>query len=207
MQRLTAAFCLVAGMLSTGVAPALSQESDSEPALKSTYLIDQQSLPDAIEQKGPRPKADPSVIPPAASTLPEDLQSLEAPPNLALPDRPDQVRIRELRPITLEEALRVVEVNSPSLKAAASRVDQAKSALRASISEWYPTVNLQANGLPDYSKGYRYRNSDFTTRSEGSGFFNPLPQKSSNCFVSRCRRQVASDGGYSEEYKKKSIPD
>ena len=48
-----------------------------------------------------------------------------APPSLALPDAPSQVRIHELRPLTLEEALRLAEFNSPTLKAAASQVDQA----------------------------------------------------------------------------------
>ena len=57
------------------------------------------------------------------------------------------MRIHELRPLTLEEALQLAEVNSPQLKAAASQVDQAKSALRAAISAWYPTVDLSANGL------------------------------------------------------------
>ena len=46
----------------------------------------------------------------------------------------DRVRIHELRPLTLEEAIQLAEFNSPKLKAAASQVDQAKSALRAVIS-------------------------------------------------------------------------
>ena len=52
------------------------------------------------------------------------------------------MRIHELRPLTLEEALQLAEFNSPQLKAAASQVDQAKSALRAAIAAWYPTVDL-----------------------------------------------------------------
>jgi OMF family outer membrane factor len=86
---------------------------------------------------------------------------LEAPPSLALPDAPSQVRIHELRPLALGEALQLAEVNSPTLKAAASQVDQAKSALRAAISSWYPTVDLSASGLPEYFKSYSYRNPDF----------------------------------------------
>ena len=86
---------------------------------------------------------------------------LAAPPSLALPDAPSQVRIHELRPLTLEEALQLAEVNSPQLKAAASQVDQAKSSLRAAIAAWYPTVDLSASGLPEYFKSYSYRNPDF----------------------------------------------
>ena len=155
MRRITAGICLVAGVVSSGISPALSQdaiqlESDS---------IDQTTLPDAIDLKGARPKADPSVLSPAADVLPPSLESLVAPPSLALPDAPSQVRIRELRPLSLEEAIQLAEFNSPKLKAAASQVDQAKSALRAAIAAWYPTVDLTANGLPEYFKSYSYRNS------------------------------------------------
>ena len=155
MRRITAGICLVAGVVSSGISPALSQdaiqlESDS---------IDQTTLPDAIDLKGARPKADPSVLSPAADVLPPSLESLVAPPSLALPDAPSQVRIRELRPLSLEEAIQLAEFNSPKLKAAASQVDKAKSALRAAIAAWYPTVDLTANGLPEYFKSYSYRNS------------------------------------------------
>ena len=138
MRRITAGVCLVAGVVSSGVPPALSQDA----VQVESALIDQATLPDAIDLKGARPKADPSVLAPAADALPPSLQNLVAPPPLALPDAPSQVRIHELRPLTLEEATQLAEFNSPTLKAAASRVDQAKSALRAAISAWYPTVDL-----------------------------------------------------------------
>ena len=63
------------------------------------------------------------------------------------------MRIRELRPLTLAEVERLVEVNNPSLKAVASQVQQAKSSLRAALSAWYPSLNLNANGLPQYLAG------------------------------------------------------
>ncbi len=157
MRRITAGICLVAGVVSTGVSPALSQETASEVSA----LVDQTTLPDAIDLKGARPKADPSVVAPAAAVLPPPLEPLVAPPSLALPNAPSQVRIHELRPLTLEEALQLAEFNSPRLKAAASQVDQAKSALRAAIAAWYPTVDLSASGLPEYLKSYSYRNPDF----------------------------------------------
>ena len=157
MRRITAGICLVAGVVSSGISPALGQ--DAAPA--ESALVDQSTLPDAIDLKGARPKADSSVLPPAVDALPASLEPLVAPPSLALPDAPSQVRIRELRPLTLEEAIRLAEFNSPQLKAAASRVDQAKSSLRAAIAAWYPTVNLSASGLPEYFKSYSYRNPDF----------------------------------------------
>ena len=157
MRRITAGLCLVAGVVSTGVLPALSEEA----VQAESALVDQATLPNAIDLKGARPKADPSVIAPAVDDLPPPLLPLSAPPSLALPDAPAQVRIGELRPLTLEEALQLAEFNSPKLKAAASQVDQAKSALRAAIAAWYPTVDLTASGLPEYFKSYSYQNPDF----------------------------------------------
>ena len=159
---------------------AFAQAPDQQPPQQddTTYRLDQESLPNAVDLKGPRPKADPSALPPAATTLPEELEDLKSPPSLALPDQPEQVRVRELRPLTLDQALEVVEVNSPSLKAAASRVDQSKSRLRAAISAWYPSVNLQANGFPQYFKSYRYRNPEFTktqrTVGQNLSGFSPI---------------------------------
>ena len=165
MRRITAGICLVAGVVSSGVPPALSEDA----VQVESALIDQATLPDAIDSKGARPKADPSVISPAVDALPPPLLPLAAPPSLALPDAPSQVRIHELRPLTLEEALQLAEVNSPQLKAAASRVDQAKSGLRAAIAAWYPTVDLSASGLPEYFKSYSYRNPDFVSQNESYG--------------------------------------
>ena len=157
MRRITAGLCLVAGVVSSGVPPALSEEViQAESA-----LLDQATLRDAIDLKSARPKADPSVLAPAVDALPPSLESLAAPPPLALPDDPVQVRIHELRPLFFEEALQLAEFNSPQLKAASSQVDQAKSALRAAISAWYPKVDLSASGLPEYFDSYSYRNPDF----------------------------------------------
>ena len=157
MRRITAGLCLVAGVVSSGVPPALSEEAIQA----DSALVDQATLPDAIDLKGARPKADPSVLASAVDALPPSLESLAAPPPLALPDDPVQVRIHELRPLFFEEALQLAEFNSPQLKAAASQVDQAKSALRAAISAWYPKVDLSASGLPEYFESYSYRNPDF----------------------------------------------
>ena len=157
MSRITAGICLVAGVVSSGVPPALSEDA----VQAESALVDQATLPDAIDLKGARPKADPSVLAPAVDALPPSLESLVASPPLALPEEQAQVRTHQLRPITLEEAIQLAEFNSPKLKAAASQVDQAKSSLRAAIAAWYPTVDLSASGLPEYFQSYTNRNPDF----------------------------------------------
>ena len=174
MRRITAGICLVAGVVSSGVPPALSEDA----AQPESALVDQATLPDAIDLKGARPKADPSVISPAVDALPPPLLPLTALPSLALPDSPSQVRIHELRPLTLEEALQLAEVNSPQLKAAALQVDQAKSSLRAAVAAWYPTIDLSASGLPEYFASYSYRNPDFVSP-------DPLTGKPNNEFYGR----------------------
>ncbi len=166
MRRITAGICLLAGVVSSGVPPALSEDA----VQAESALIDQATLPDAIDQKGARPRADSSMMPPATDSLPASLESLVAPPSLALPNAPSQVRIHELRPLTLEEAIQLAEFNSPQLKAAASQVDQAKSALRAAISSWYPTVDLSASGLPEYFKSYSYQNPDFALNGANENY-------------------------------------
>ncbi len=154
MRRTAASLFLIAGFAPfhlAGVASA--QESLEVSSDNGAALIDQSTLPTAIELKGSRPQADPSVLPPAATTLPDSLDSLHSPPSLALPNQPGQVRIRELRPLTLAEVEQLAEVNNPGLKAVALQVQQAKSSLRAAIASWYPTLNLTANGLPQYLAG------------------------------------------------------
>ena len=197
MARTVARFLLIAGALAATV-PAGLQAQDApvqapvaSEAASSGALIDQKTLPTAIELKGPRPKADPSVLPPAATTLPEALSPLQAPPSLALPDKPSQVRIRELRPLTLAESEQLMEVNNPSLKAAASQVEQAKSALLAEISLWYPTVNLSANGLPQYLAADQYRNPDFApTFNPSTGVPTSSPYTTSSLWTANFAAQV-----------------
>lgn len=174
MRRITAGICLVVGVFSSGVLPALSED---EVQAESAF-IEQAKLPDAIDSRGARPKADPSVISPAVDALPPQLLPLAAPPTLALPDAPSQVRIHELRPLTLEEALQLADVNSLQLKAAARQVDQAKSSLRAAIAAWYPTIDLTASGLPEYFASYSYLNPDFVTP-------DPLTGKTNNDLYGR----------------------
>ena len=188
MLRKAAHIFLVAGCLPVFAVPtALAQVAGGKSPSSDSLLMDQSELPNALDLKGSRPKADPSVMPPAATTLPEDLEVLKAPDSLALPDLPSQVTIRELRPLTLAEVERLVEVNNPGLKAAASQVEQAKSAVLAAISAWYPTVNLTANGLPQYLEGEQFRNPDFLATSERENPITgePLIDRDPNTYTKR----------------------
>ena len=128
-------------------------------------------LPSAFSSKGPRPKSNPKVLPPAATKLNPALQRLAAPATLALPDSPNQIKIVELRPLSLLDVENLAEVNNPNLKAIASRVDQAQSNLRAAISAWYPTLDFSTgNDFPSWTYGrqYNYLNSLGSTTEGGN---------------------------------------
>jgi OMF family outer membrane factor len=118
-----------------------------------------QVLPLAPAIKGNRPRSNPTVLAPAATVLPPELKGLAAPASLALPDKPSQVRILELRPLGLAEVETLAEVNNPNLRAIALQVDQAQSALRAEIALWYPQLTFNANSFPTYSSGQQFSSS------------------------------------------------
>jgi len=137
------AITALAGM---ALAPVSALPGWGQPAASPAQPpVASDELPLAPAVIGNRPKSDPTVLAPAATQLDPSLQRLGAPPSLALPTKPNQVRIQELRPLGLRDVETIAEVNNPNLKAVASQVDQAKSNLRAQISAWYPTINLNTS--------------------------------------------------------------
>jgi outer membrane factor, OMF family len=133
----------------------------------ASALEPQQALPRAPQVKGPRPRVNPALLPPAATVLPTNDPDLAAPPPLALPVKPSQVRIRELRPLGLNEVETIAEVNNPNLKALAIQVEESQSQLRAEIASWYPTIQLGASQLPAYSASQSFRPTVFNSQVTG----------------------------------------
>ncbi|MCT0217604.1 TolC family protein [Synechococcus sp. CS-1329] len=144
-----------------GVSLAQAQDLAPEPPAAELSPVPSASpvpVPLAPEVLGNRPLSDPTVLPPAATQLQPDLQPLASPPSLALPIRPAQVKIQQLRPLGLRDVETLAEANNPSLKAVASQVDQAQSNLRAQISAWYPNINLSTgNTFPGLTNSSRFR--------------------------------------------------
>jgi len=141
---------------SSAAAPAAAASpapAPAAPAAAAETPLPLLPLPLAPEVKGQRPRVNPKLVTPAATELAPAVNDLPAPDSLALPTRPDQVMIKELRPLSLAQVENLAEVNNPNLKAIASQVDQAQSNLRAQISQWYPNLNLEANSLPIYNDG------------------------------------------------------
>ncbi len=88
---------------------------------------------------------------------------------LALPQTINEVTTKRLQPISLNEIESLVKINSPTLKIAKSRINQAKSLLLSSISAWYPSINLSANGLPQYLITESYSNPDYSSTEKTHG--------------------------------------
>jgi len=145
------------------LAPALAPVPASGPGPKAVApgtTPTAAALPLATQLKGNRPKSNPNVLAPAATTLPPGLGDLLAPNPLALPNKPSQVRIQQLSPLGLADVETLTEVNNPSLKTAALEVDQAQSELRAQIALWYPTLQLSANAFPTYTFGQGFNSAN-----------------------------------------------
>ncbi|MFM8526029.1 MAG: TolC family protein [Cyanobacteriota bacterium] len=141
--------------------PAKAGQPTSPPASPVVGDPAPEVLPLATQVKGPRPKANASVLAPADTRLLPGLERLASPPSLALPNRPEQVRIQELRPLSLADVDNLAQINNPNLKAVALQVDEAQASLRAQIALWYPTLSLSASSLPTYTSGQQYNNGSF----------------------------------------------
>ena len=141
--------------------PALSGSKD-QPAVNSVATPPQIPLAPAV--LGPRPRLNPKVAPTAATQLKSGVGDLGGPNIMALPTKPEMVRIQQLRPLGLADVQNLAEVNNLNLKAIASQVDQAKSNLRAKLALWYPTLNVSSTALPSYATGQNYVKQGGTTR-------------------------------------------
>lgn len=139
-----------------------AQAPSVQPAPPSSGDPAPEVLPLATQVKGNRPKANPGVLAPAQKQLLPGLERLAAPPSLALPTAPSQVRIQELRPLSLVEVENLAQVSNPNLQAVALQVDEAQASLRAQIALWYPTLTLTATSLPTYTTGQQYNSASAT---------------------------------------------
>ncbi len=164
---LTVVPVLWAGSVGAQSSPLPGPRPPGSTFVGPSALEPQQALPRAPQVKGPRPRVNPSLLPPAATVLPANDPDLASPPPLALPVKPSQVRIRELRPLGLDQVETIAEVNNPNLKALAIQVEEAQSLLRAEISRWYPTIQLGASQFPAYSTSQSYRPTVFNSQITG----------------------------------------
>ncbi len=180
VRRTTARIIFLTGLLFQGIYTVQADQpgtiksqrgasKSSNAEILSIYpeRLNETKLANAIDIKGSRPKSIKSLIKEASTKLQKNLTSLKGPKNLYLPQKITEVKITKLHPIKLDEVKHLAEVNNPQLQAINLQVDQAKYLLLAAISRWYPTVNLSANGLPEYFSSEQDRNPDFGSDTSG----------------------------------------
>jgi len=93
----------------------------------------------------------------AAEPLPESLADLAAPPPLAGTWLPDDMEDQQLRPLSLQEAQQLAQVNHPALQAGAFAVESREAKLEASLRAWKPQVTLRSSsGLPALALEHQY---------------------------------------------------
>ena len=89
---------------------SLAAQAQEKPAPAASQVDLTMPLPLAPEAlrgdsttklRGYRPRLNPTLVTPAATKLAPGLENLPAPASLALPVKPEQVRITELRPLGL----------------------------------------------------------------------------------------------------------
>jgi OMF family outer membrane factor len=165
LALLTVVSSLAAPVAAAPKAPAAAGTGLPRSGSQAALLQLPEALPLAPALKGDRPKSNPKVLPPAATTLPPELRDLVSPASLALPDRPRQVRITQLRPLSLDQVEILAEVNNPDLKALASQVEQAQSNLRAKIALWYPQLGFNTTSFPFYTAGQESRTGSTSSSS------------------------------------------
>ena len=88
------------------------------------------------------------------------LYELNSPKNLSLPSYSREVLIKTYQKIKLDQLETILINNNPTIKIYLEKINQAKSLLRNSLSTWYPTLNLTANGIPQYFESNNYNQSD-----------------------------------------------
>jgi OMF family outer membrane factor len=93
---------------------------------------------------------------------------LNNPNNLSLPSSSREVLVKTYQKIKIEELEKIILNNNPTIKIYIEKIDQSKSLLKNSLSFWYPTLNLTANGFPQYfeSNNYNEANSISDTSSK-----------------------------------------
>ncbi len=176
MERSTAQIFLVARLLIHSASPALATDvsfSHLQTSLPDTsgFNLNQYSLvstnlqsrPDSLQLKANTPNRENPTSTRDKTPLTGKLSKLKALETLSLPRTPAEVTITEFRPITIKDLEELIATNNPELEAAQRQVNQSKALLLEAISRWYPTINLTANGLPQYLQGEQLNNPEFAS--------------------------------------------
>ncbi len=139
MRRVKRKFLLVAGLFISGLNPLWATSS---PKIISSTRIIRESNKNQVHKK--------------AGILFE----LSSSKDLFLPSRSREVLVKTYQNVTLDQLETILINNNRTIKVYLKKIDQAKSILKSSLSAWYPTLNLTANGIPQYFESNDYNESN-----------------------------------------------
>ena len=142
MGRVKRKFLIVAGLFLSGVNPLWATNTTSITSYsKQLSLINKNKELSQFSQR-------------------EVLYELAPPKHLSLPSTLREVSIKSFESINLDQLESILINNNPSLKVYKERINQAQALLKRSLSSWYPTLNLSANGIPQYFESRNYYESN-----------------------------------------------
>ncbi len=149
MGKVKRKFLIVAGLFLSGINPlwatnttALNQHSKHLSLIKKNQNKNR-DLSEGIERK--------------------ISYKLDPPNNLSLPSMINEVSIKTSERIKIDQLESILINNNPSIKVYTEKINQAKSLLKKSLSSWYPTLNLSANGIPQYFESNNYYESNLNS--------------------------------------------
>ncbi len=138
MRRVKRKFLIVAGLFISGLNPLWATSSQK---ITSNSRILRESHNNQIHKKQ------------------GILYELNAPEDLSLPTRSREVLVKSFKNVSLDQIENILINNNRRIKIYLERINQAKSILKSSLSAWYPTLNLTANGMPQYFESNIYNES------------------------------------------------
>ena len=147
MRRVRRTFLLMTGLLISGINPSW--------AMITTKILSNSNQIRPVNKY-------------LSKTNTKVIHELNYPSDLSLPSYSREVLVKTYQKIKLEQLDNILLNNNPTIKIYRERINQAKLLLKNSLSLWYPTLNLSANGLPKYfeSNNYNQSNSIVDTSSK-----------------------------------------
>jgi len=139
MGRVKRKYLIVAGLFISGLNPLWATSSQNITSLKG---MREESSKKQIQKKQ------------------DFLYELSSPADLSLPSRSREVLVKTFKEIKINDLEKILINNNRTIKVYLEKVNQAKSILKSSLSSWYPTLNLTANGLPQYFESNNYNESN-----------------------------------------------
>jgi len=141
MRRVKRKFLIIAGLFVSGLNPLWA--TSSQKLIANTKLIGELNKNQSQSQKKQT-----------------NVYELNAPEDLSLPSRSTEVLVKTFKSVHLDELEAILINNNRTIKVYLEKINQAKSLLKSSLSAWYPTLNLTANGIPQYFESNNYYESD-----------------------------------------------